>query len=108
MLHEAYFNFALHAPFAPVPGPRVLPVPSLRVNSRRSRKHSFPFYAFSSLLNEMAVGSDRVAWFLWAGNDLPLTLQHLHRHTSRKIRKLKAISIKLTPIRLRYFCLVTA
>jgi hypothetical protein len=55
----------------------------------------------------MAVGSDRVAWFLWAGNDLPLTLQHLHRHTSRKIRKLKAISIKLTPIRLRYFCLVT-
>jgi hypothetical protein len=56
----------------------------------------------------MAVGSDRVAWFLWAGNDLPLTLQHLRRHTSRKIRKLKAISIKLTPIRLRYFCLVTA
>jgi hypothetical protein len=40
--------------------------------------------------------------------DLPLTLQHLHGHTSRKISKLKAISIKLTPIRLRYFCLVAA
>jgi hypothetical protein len=39
---------------------------------------------------------------------LPLTLEHLLRHSSRKISKLKAISIKLTPIRLRYFCLVTA
>jgi hypothetical protein len=70
-----------------------------------SRKHSFPFYAFSSLWSVASVGSDRVAWFLCAGNDLPLALQHLHRHTSRKIRKLRAISIKLTPIRYAIFVL---
>jgi hypothetical protein len=40
---------------------------------------------------------------------LPLTLQHLKDcPTSRKISKLKAISIKLTLIHLRYFCLVNA
>jgi hypothetical protein len=40
--------------------------------------------------------------------DLPLTLQHLHMHPSRKISKLKAISIKRIPFYLSYFCLVTA
>jgi hypothetical protein len=40
--------------------------------------------------------------------DLPLTLQHLHMDPSRKISKFKAISIKLTPVCLRYFRLVRA
>ena len=39
--------------------------------------------------------------------DLPLTLQHLHMHPSRKISKLKAISIKRSSHCLSYFCLVT-
>jgi len=39
--------------------------------------------------------------------DLPLTLQHLHMHSSRKISKLKAISIKRSSHCLSYFCLVT-
>jgi len=68
-------------------------------------KALIPLLRFFFALKQMAVGSDRVAWFLCAGNDLPLTLQHLHRHTSRKIRKLKAISIKLTPIAYAIFVL---
>jgi hypothetical protein len=70
----------------------------------------FPLLRLFFALQEMAVGRVPVAWFSMSSAqfDLPLTLQHLHMHPSRKISKLKAISIKLTPTWLRYFCLVTA